>query len=317
MNAGKRSRVTTPCLTVQLLREGIVESVHSCQAAIVDHRGRVLSVAGSASTVTFARSVLKPIQAIALLNSGAMSHWQLAEADLAIACGSHQGTVAQARQVFHLLWQCNLDAEVLQCPIPEGKSSPLQHNCSGKHAGMLAVCQMMGWNVREYMDKHHPVQQLILQIMAEMLHMPSAEFISARDDCGVPTYLLELGQLGHLFAQLVSSDRLQWEMISRAMIQYPEMVAGSGKFDTELMMQSEGTLISKSGAEGVQCVARVGEGLALALKVADGSARARNACTIHLLQQLGWLTPAGAEKLADSFLMYSPYSRLETVGELS
>jgi L-asparaginase len=181
---------------------------------------------------------------------------------------------------------------------------------------MLAICQQQGWDIGEYMDRHHPVQHLILQVVADMLHMPPAEFISARDDCGVPTYLLELGQLAHLFAQLVSSDRLQLEMISRAITQHPHLIAGAGKFDTELINQTSGSLISKSGAEGVQCVAKVGEGLALALKVADGSARARNACTIHLLRQLGWITPTTAERLADRFLECSPYSRLETIGEI-
>jgi len=314
MNSGKRSR--TPPLTVQLLREGIVESVHTCQVAIVDQRGRLLSAAGAGNMPIFPRSALKPIQAIPLITSGAMGRWQLGEADLAIACGSHQGTVTQARQVFHLLWRCDLDPSALKCPIPPQKTSPLQHNCSGKHSAMLAVCQQQGWDIGEYMDRHHPVQKMILQTIAEMLHMPSAEFLGARDDCGVPTYLLELGQLAHLFAQLSSGDRLPWEFIVRAMTQYPDLVAGAGKFDTELMQASAGSLISKSGAEGVQCVGKVGEGLALSLKVADGCARARHASTIYVLRQLGWITPTIAENLAEKFMVCSPFSRLEVIGEI-
>lgn len=314
MNSGKRSR-TSP-LTVQLLREGIGESVHTCQVAIVDQRGRLLSAAGAGDTPIFARSALKPIQAIPLVTSGAMGRWQLGEADLAVACGSHQGTVAQARQVFHLLWRCDLDAGALQCPVPAGKTSPLQHNCSGKHSAMLAVCQQQGWDIGEYMDRHHPVQKMILQTMAEMLHMPSAEFLGARDDCGVPTYLIELGQLAHLFAQLASGDRLPWEFVVRAMTQHPELVAGSGKFDTELMRASGGTLISKSGAEGVQCVGKVGEGLALSLKVSDGSDRARSAGAIYTLRQLGWITPTIAENLSEKFVVCSRFSRLEVTGEI-
>jgi len=318
MNPGKRSKTTTPPLTIQLLREGILESWHTCQAVVVDSKGRVLTLAGCAETSTFARSALKPIQAIPLITSGAMERWRLTEADLAIACGSHPGTVETARQAFHILWQCNVDSSALQCPIPPDKNSPLQHNCSGKHAAMIAICQQQGWEIASYMDRHHPVQQMILQTMAEMLHMPPAEFISAKDDCGVPTYLLEIGQLAHLFAQLAGGEtyRLPLECVVRSMTQYPHLIAGAGKFDTELMQLSHGELISKSGAEGVQCVGKVGEGLALALKVADGSARARHVAAIHLLRQLGWLSLSNAEKLAESFAMPSPYSRLEVIGEI-
>ncbi len=318
MNPSKRSQPTSPPLTIQLLREGILESWHTCEAVVVDSKGRVLTVAGCAKTSTFARSALKPIQAIPLITSGAMGRWQLNEADLAIACSSHQGTVEQARQVFRILWQCDVDSSALQCPVPPHKTSPLQHNCSGKHAAMIAICQQQGWEIVSYTDRNHPVQQMILHTMAEMLHIPPAEFISAKDDCGVPTYLLEIGQLAHLFAQLAGGDtyRLPFECIVRAMTQYPHLVAGAGKFDTELMRESNGELISKSGAEGVQCIGKVGEGLAVALKVTDGAPRARHVAAIHILRQLGWLSPSSAEKLAETFAVLNPHSRLEVIGEI-
>jgi L-asparaginase len=183
---------------------------------------------------------------------------------------------------------------------------------------MIAICQQQGWEIGNYTDRHHPVQQMILQTMAEMLHMPPAEFISARDDCGVPTYLLEIGQLAHLFAQLTGGDtyRLPLECIVRAMTQYPHLVAGAGMFDTELMQETHGELISKSGGEGVQCIGKVGEGLAVALKVTDGAPRARQVAAIHILRQLGWLSPSSAEKLAETFAVVGAYSRLEVIGEI-
>jgi L-asparaginase len=317
MNFGKRNRSTTSSLTVRLLREGILESSHICQAAVVDTRGRVLSMAGDAQTATFARSALKPIQAIAVSATGTQERFNLSEVDLAVICGSHQGNIQQARQVFNILWRCDVEASALQCPIPEHKNSPLQYNCSGKHAGMIAVCQQKGWEISSYMNSNHPVQQLILEKMAELLHMPPAEFIGAHDDCGVPTYLLELGQLGHLYAQLAAHDQLHLERITRAMTRYPEMVGGDGEFDTELMRRSQGALISKSGAEGVQCVGRIGEGLGLAIKVMDGAKRAKHAVAIHLLRQLGWISPAIAEDLEESFVVLGQYKRLEVVGELA
>jgi L-asparaginase len=101
------------------------------------------------------------------------------------------------------------------------------------------------------------------------------------------------------------------------MTRHPDMVSGNGQFDTELMRLSNGEVISKSGAEGVQCIGRIGEGLGLAIKVMDGSKRAKNAVSIHLLKQLGWINPSVAQSLEESFLSVGKYSRLEAVGELS
>lgn len=317
MNLGKRNRPTTKSLSVHLLREGFVESMHTCQAAVVDTRGRLLSAAGDPQTATFIRSALKPIQAIAVSITGTQERFNLSEKDLAIICGSHQGTIQQARQVFNILWRCDVDANALRCPTPANATSALQHNCSGKHAGMIAVCQQRGWELSSYMERNHPIQQLILDNLAELLHMPPAEFIGAHDDCGVPTYLLEIGQMAHLYAQLAAHDKLHLERITRAMVNHVEMVAGNGEFDTELMRLTGGELVSKSGAEGVQCVGRVGHGLGLALKIMDGAKRAKHAAAIHILRQLGWITPAIAETLSESFTVLSEYKRLEVIGELS
>lgn len=317
MNPTKRTRPNTQSLTVQLLREGIVESVHCAQAVVADTKGRILSTAGDAQTATFGRSVLKPFQAIAVSVTGAQDRFHLSDVDLAIICSSHQGTIQHARRVFNILWRCDVEPSALQCPIPPNGKSALQYNCSGKHAGMIAVCMQQGWEVSTYMNRHHPVQQLILEKIAELLQMPPAEFIHAHDDCGVPTYLLEIGQMAHLYAQLSAHNQLHLERIARAMLRHPEMVAGDGEFDTELMRLSQGELVSKSGAEGVQCIGRIGEGLGLTIKVMDGAKRAKHAVAIHLLRQLGWISPAIAESLAESFTVLGQYNRLEVLGEMS
>ncbi|MCG9893774.1 MAG: asparaginase [Thermosynechococcaceae cyanobacterium MS004] len=315
MTMGKRNHAAL--LETHLLREGIIESVHQAHAVICDERGRVLSVAGSAETASFIRSSLKPFQALAVTSSGVMERYNLSDRDLAIICSSHKGTIEQVRQVFNILWRCDLDVSALQCPVPEGGNSPLQYNCSGKHAGMLAVCQMQHWPIQTYMQQSHPLQKLILEKVAQMLRMPSAEFIAAHDDCGVPTYLMQIEQMATLFAQLSSGDNLSMERVVRSMVHHPNLVAGPGEFDTQLMELTSGELVSKTGAEGVQCVGRIGEGMGLAIKVLDGSKRAKHAIAIHLLRQLGWITPTIAETLSDSYLSLSPFKRLEVVGELS
>jgi len=312
---GKRTQAAT--LEVRLLREGILESRHTVHAVVCDERGRVLSVAGNAETATFVRSALKPFQALAVTTTGTLDRYDLGDRDLATITSSHQGTIEQVRQTFNILWRADVDPLALQCPIPEGKNSRLEHNCSGKHAGMLAVCQQCHWPLNNYLERKHPVQQLILSKVSELLRMPAEEFISAHDDCGAPTYLMQIGQMATLYAHLASRSNLDLERIVRAMTNYPAMVAGDGEFDTELMRLTPRELVSKAGAEGVQCIARLGEDMGLAIKVMDGAKRAKYAVAIHLLRQLGWISPSAAETLSEKFMNIGKYKRLEIIGELS
>ncbi len=315
MTMGKRTQAAT--LEVRLLREGIIESRHIVQAVVSDDRGRVLSVAGNAETAAFVRSALKPFQALAVTSTGTLERYGLSDRDLAIITSSHKGSMEQVRQVFNILWRADIDINALHCPIPQGKRSPLEYNCSGKHAGMLAVCQQRHWPLTNYLDRKHPVQQLIITKIAELLRMPAEEFLTAHDDCGAPTYLMQLSQMASLYAVLCSSNSVDMERIVRAMNHHPTMVAGVGEFDTELMRLTPGELVSKSGAEGVQCIGRLGEGMGLAIKVIDGSKRAKYAVAIHILQQMGWISPSIAQSLSEKFMNLGKYKRLEVVGELS
>lgn len=314
MTRGKR---TTPPIEVHLLREGIVESVHQVEAIVCDRRGRSLLVAGNSQTSAFIRSALKPFQALAVTTTGTLKEYGLTDRDLAIICSSHQGSIKQSRQVFNVLWRADVEPSALQCPIPPDKTSRLQYNCSGKHAGMLAVCKKRNWEISSYLRPSHPVQKLILSQISELLGMPGAELIAAHDDCGAPTYSMQLQQMAYLYAQLAAGNNLDLERIVRAMVYHPRAIAGDGAFDTELMRLSEGEIVSKSGAEGIQCIGRIGEGMGLAIKVRDGSKRAKYATAIHLLKQMGWISPSISEMLAETFLQLSKYKRLETVGELS
>lgn len=313
----RSSRISTAPLSVQLLREGIVESIHQVHVAVADSRGRLLSAAGDADNTSFIRSALKPFQAMAVTSTGALDAFKLTDKDLAIICSSHQGLTEQARQVFGILWRADLEPTCLQCSIPTGKRSPLEHNCSGKHAGMLAVCKQQGWELSTYLRRNHPLQKLILKRFAELLEMPSDEFIGAHDDCGAPTYFMQLRQMATLYAKLASGENLEMERVVRAMTHHPEMISGPGYFDTELMRMTQGEILSKSGAEGIQCISRVGQGLGLAIKAVDGSKRAKYAAALQVLRQLGWITPDIADTLAETYLNISDYKRLDIVGEIA
>jgi L-asparaginase len=309
-------RPAVPPLEVRLLRNGIPESRHRVHAVVCDRRGRVLMRAGDPQLLTFVRSALKPFQATLFVGSGAAERVGGGERGLAIACASHAGTAAHAREAFRLLWGAELEASQLQCPVPAGGTSPLEHNCSGKHAAFLATCRCMHWPLESYLQLDHPLQQEVLKRVGELLGLPGAELVAARDDCGAPTLQLQLAQMALLYAHLGGGEQADLEQLSRAMLAHPELVAGEGRFDTELMRLGHGQVLSKGGAEGIQCLSRVGEGLGVAIKVDDGAGRAKHAVALHLLRQLDWLTPMTLEELRQRFLAPADHLRLEVNGEL-
>jgi L-asparaginase len=313
---GSAARPGMPPLEVRLTRNGIAESLHRVHAVVCDQRGRVLMRAGDPQKLSFIRSALKPFQAQVFVASGAADQAGSDDRALAIACASHAGEASQAREAFKILWKADLDTEQLQCPTPRGKESPLEHNCSGKHAAFLATCRRMHWPLESYLQTDHPLQQQVLKRVGELLGMPGAELVTARDDCGAPTLQLQLSQMALLFAHLGASEQAELERLSRAMLAHPELVAGSGRFDTEVMRSSHGQVLSKGGAEGIQCLSRVGEGLGLAIKVEDGASRAKHAVALHLMKQLEWLTPLTLEELSQAFLRPNEGVRLEVNGEL-
>lgn len=313
---GGASRSTIPPLEVRLLRNGSPESRHRVHAVVCDRRGRVLMRAGDPQQLSFIRSAQKPFQATVFVSSGAADQGSSGERGLAIACASHAGTAAHAREAFRLLWAADIEAEQLQCPVPAGQSSALEHNCSGKHAAFLASCRRLGWSTESYLQPEHPLQQQVLQRTAELLGLPAAELVVARDDCGAPTVQLQLAQMALLYAHLGAGEQPVLERLSRAMLAHPELVAGEGRFDTELMRRGHGQVLSKGGAEGIQCLSRVGEGLGVAIKVEDGASRAKHAVALHLLEQLDWLTPMTLEELRQQFLRPASHLQLEVKGEL-
>ncbi|MFN9644214.1 MAG: asparaginase [Cyanobacteriota bacterium] len=310
------NRPMVPQLQVNLLRDGLPESCHRVHAVVCDQRGRVLMRAGDPQLLAFVRSALKPFQATVFVSSGAADRYGAGDRGLAIACASHAGTTAQAREAFRLLWGAQLDVAQLRCPPPSEGQSPLRHNCSGKHAAFLAACRLLHWPLESYLQVDHPLQREVFKRVGELLALPSAELVAARDDCGAPTLQLQLAQMALLFAHLGAGTQADLERLSRAMLAHPELVAGEGCFDTELMRVSHGQVVSKGGAEGIQCLSSVGEGLGVAIKVEDGHARAKRAAALHVLRQLDWLTPMSVEELSERFLVPAPHLKLEVVGEL-
>jgi len=303
-----------PPLEATLIRGSNIESIHKIHAVITDKKGRVLMCAGNPEYKTFIRSALKPFQAIPFVSSGAASKINNNLKSIALACGSHSGSKLHAREAFKILWEYDIDIKKLNCP--KSKTSPLEHNCSGKHAAFLATCKKMKWPLDSYLKGDHPLQIEIFRIISDLLEIPISEINAERDDCGAPTLYLKLLEMSKLYSLLSSSENAELEQISRAMTTNPLMISDTNKFDTEIIKGSHGQVIGKGGAEGIQCLCKVNEGIGLALKVEDGSRRAKHAVSLHLLKQLEWISDLRIQDIEEKVLNFSEGVRIEVKGKL-
>ena len=303
-----------PPLEATLMRGSNIESIHKIHAVITDKKGRVLMCAGNPEYRSFIRSALKPFQAIPFVSSGASSKINNSSKSIALACGSHSGSKIHAREAFKILWEFDIDINNLKCP--KSKTSSLEHNCSGKHAAFLATCKKLNWPLEGYLKGDHPLQVEIFRIISELLKIPESEIIAERDDCGAPTLYLKLIEMSKLYSLLSSSENAELEQISRAMSTNSVMVSDINKFDTEIINASHGQVIGKGGAEGIQCLCKVNEGIGLALKVEDGSKRAKHAVSLHLLKQLEWISDIRIQDIEEKVLNFSEGVRIEVKGQL-
>ena len=303
-----------PPLEAALMRGSHIESIHKIHAVISDKKGRVLMCAGNPEYKSFIRSALKPFQAIPFVSSGAASKINNASKSIALACGSHSGSKLHSREAFKILWEYDIDINDLKCP--KSKISPLEHNCSGKHAAFLATCKKLNWPLETYLKGDHPLQIEIFRIIAELLEIPTSEIKAERYDCGAPTLYLKLIEMSKLYSLLSSSESAELEQITRAITTNPIMISDNNKFDTEIVKASHGQVIGKGGAEGIQCLCKVNEGIGLALKVEDGSKRAKHAVSLHLLKQLEWISDLRIQDIEEKVFNFSEGVRIEVQGQL-
>jgi L-asparaginase len=260
---------------VTVRRGSVVEAVHRVHAVVVED-GRIVEAAGDPALSTFFRSSSKPIQALPL----ARERSDVTGQELAIACASHKAHRVQLAVVERLLARAPATETDLECGAQEGRGpSPLSHNCSGKHAGFLAVCRARGWPTEGYSLASHPLQQLLLAEVAGVAEVPADEVATAVDGCGVLTYALTLERMAHSFARLRGLPG--GERIADAMSAHPELVGYEGANDTELMRRLPGW-IAKGGAEGLLCAASP-EGRGVAVKAEDGNQRALRPVLARLL----------------------------------
>jgi L-asparaginase II len=252
-------------LRIEVRRGGTVEARHVVHAVAV-RDGEIVERAGDPELVMFLRSSSKPIQALPL----ARARDDLDDRDLAIASASHRAEPAQLDAVRRLLAKAPGRERELECGFQEGRPrDAVFHNCSGKHAGMLALCRARGWRSEGYRHEGHRVQRAAAAAHAEAAEVDEDAMPTAVDGCGVVTFALTLERAARSFARLEALPG--GNRVVTAMRAHPELVGGKGQTDTEVMRALPGWA-AKGGAEGLIC-ALGAEGVGVALKSEDGTSR--------------------------------------------
>jgi len=266
-------------ISVLVRRGAVVEAVHRVHAVAV-RDGSVMETCGDPGLVSFLRSSAKPFQALPL----ARAREDLDDRDLAIASASHLGRPEHVVAVQALLAKVPASEDELECGAEPTK---LRHNCSGKHAGMLALCAARGWERRGYRLAGHPVQEGCAAEVAAAAEVEPDGLPTAVDGCGVVTFALPLERMARMFSRL---ERLEaGAAVARAMRAHPELIRGGSATDTVLMQRLPGWT-AKGGAEGLFCAAGP-DGLGVALKAEDGSSRPLGPAVAAFLARLGVEVP--------------------------
>ncbi len=301
-------------------RNGTIERLERGHCVVADASGAVRWSAGNPDHVTFLRSAAKPMQACALVMSGAVERFALQDANIALACGSHRGEPEHVRTALATLQSAGLGPEALGCgthPLwhEEGlrlaaaglAPTPMHNNCSGKHAGMLAASVAMGAPVESYLAPDHPVQKRILEIVSICAGVPADSVLTGVDGCSAPNFALSMQAIARCYARIADVGSLPGDLgpvlgrIRSAMMAEPWLVAGTDQFDTVLMRSLPGAIVAKGGAEGLRCVALPALGLGVAVKFESGRPDGIGAVVIAILEALG-VFPGGVPDRLHQFV---------------
>jgi len=300
-------------LVVEVTRGDRIESRHEVDAVVVDPLGCLVGSWGEPHRAVLPRSALKPIQALPLVDTGAADAFGLTDAELALACASHQGELRHEEAVTAWLSRLPGGTSSLACgthpPLSEEAAQTLaasghpptaiHNNCSGKHAGFLTVVAHLGLKVDGYLDPGHPLHvDHVTPAIERTCGVDLADGRPGVDGCGIPVWSIALDRLANGWATLGESTAgSSAHRLLSAMRAEPFLVAGTGRACTRLIGTATGGTVAKAGAEGVFCAVVPDEHLGLALKVRDGGARAAEAAATWLLARLGHLDAAPSEVL--------------------
>lgn len=299
-------------LITQVTRSGQVESFHVGYGVIVDAEGQIIKSYGDPQYSTYVRSSAKPIQAMAVLRSGAYRDFQLTPEELAVICSSHSGEPVHTENVASIFSKAGVTPDLLACgvhpPIDRVSALELQasgidpqqihNNCSGKHAGMLSSAIKLGHSPTNYLDLDHPVQEYIYDIVREFTSTESIH--RGVDGCSAPVFNLPLQKVALAFARVSVRETQECRQVFDAMNKHAYLVGGNGRFDTALMESYPDRIISKGGAEAVSAAGFImpsGHVYGLAVKVLDGNYRAIGQMVLKMLEDIGFVSEPLSDKL--------------------
>jgi L-asparaginase II len=281
-------------------RSGFVESCHLGAVVVTDADGAVQAAVGNPAMPIYLRSCAKPLQALAVRGLDVERQLGLDSLALAGAAGSHSGEAEHVASVRKVLAAAGLDERALRCPPARPSNAAarreaaapaaIYHNCSGKHAYMLAGTVARGWDPDRYTAPEHPVQAVVSDTVADFAGVP-IEHVGV-DGCGVPVHAMPLQGMATAYARLGTRAAAGEEgpaALIAALRRHPVMIAGTGELDTVLLEVTGGRVVSKAGAEGATAALNLATGQGLAVKVVDGAQRARGPALVAALQALGWL----------------------------
>jgi L-asparaginase II len=296
---------------VEVLRGGLVESRHRGTVAVADTGGAIVLSIGDVAASVFPRSAVKALQALPLVESGAAERYGFGDEELALACASHSGERGHVEGVTRMLAKAGLEPSALCCgthwPLSQaaahalaraGSASALHNNCSGKHAGFLAVACARGVDHTGYWQPDHPVQRDVHGVLEDLTGVVLPSDRRAVDGCSVPTWAVPMQNLAHAFAKFGTGQGLSSERapaaarLRAACTNQPWYVAGTGRFGTEIVRLLGERIFFKTGAEGVACGALPTLGVGFAIKCDDGGGRAAEATAAALIARLLPLTDA-------------------------
>jgi L-asparaginase II len=320
-------------LDVAITRGPIVESRHRVHAAAVDAAGRLVASAGDAGLVTFMRSCAKPLQVMPLVREGGFEKFKWGDDELALACASHGGEPEHVAIAARMLASLGLEEGDLACGPHEPLSrrgvqllrdagaslTRLHHNCSGKHAAMLARAMLAGWPTEGYQRADHRVQREALSEVSRWAGLDPATVPVGVDGCGVSVFALPLTSMALAYARFgdaMSKGVEPAARVGRAMATRPFLVGGTDRFDTIIAEETDGRVLAKVGAEGVHAVVIPERGIGLAIKVEDGALRAQHTAVIAALVQMQVLPSPLPARLEDFLQRPIRNTRGETVGEI-
>jgi L-asparaginase II len=308
-------------VVIKIYRGNLIENLYRADVSIVKKTGDSIYLLGNEQKLTYWRSAAKPVQVLPVVYSGAYQKYGFTDQELAIMTASHNGEEKHIKLVYSILNKINLSESDLKCGIcppvhrPTAdylkkngiEITPVYNPCSGKHVAQLSLCKYYGWSITDYYSVNHPVQQMILDVVGNISEYPKEKIYLGIDDCTVPVFGIPIKNMSNAYARIAN-----WELLAKkykqaarkvfsSMVNNPDIIGGTDRFDTDLMKISGGNLVAKSGADGVFCIGIRNEkqkfGLGITIKMESGNMKFLPMAVIRILEQIKILSGEQVKKL--------------------